>query len=95
MVNSRGWDYNEKIAGVAQWQSRSFPSLRRGFDSRPPLHIFFRLLSFPFAYLKKKSATCSIFAIKSFRVLSRKFVPNNKQIENIFCYLKNVYYSGG
>ncbi len=53
MVNSRGWDYNEKIAGVAQWQSRSFPSLRRGFDSRPPLHIFFRLLSFPFAYLKK------------------------------------------
>lgn len=49
------WDYNGRIAGVAQWQSRSFPSLRRGFDSRPPLHIFFRLLSFPFAYLKKIS----------------------------------------
>ena len=39
MVRSAAWDYNEKIAGVAQWQSRSFPSLRRGFDSRPPLHL--------------------------------------------------------
>lgn len=26
-------------AAVAQWQSRSFPSLRRGFDSRLPLHF--------------------------------------------------------
>ncbi len=32
------------VAGVAQWQSRSFPSLRRGFDSLHPLHA---LLSTP------------------------------------------------
>ena len=29
---------SRRAAGVAQWQSRSFPSLRRGFDSLHPLH---------------------------------------------------------
>ena len=30
----------ERYAGVAQWQSRSFPCLRRGFDSLHPLQTF-------------------------------------------------------
>src|SRR5260370_671843 len=32
--------YPPAEAGVAQWQSRSFPSLRRGFDSLHPLQLF-------------------------------------------------------
>lgn len=28
------------FAGLVQWQYTSFPSLRRGFDSRIPLHYF-------------------------------------------------------
>ncbi len=40
-------------AGVAQWQSRSFPSLRRGFDSLHPLQYF--------QYVRKRSSTQRVF----------------------------------
>ena len=59
--------YNQKHrAGVVQWQYRSFPSFRYGFDSRRPLQILKELHSFqifPLPFPVSKFAKAVLFFV--------------------------------
>ena len=77
-------------AAVAQWQSRSFPSLRRGFDSRLPLHFCHCPQSMPWPASVPETPARHATRLPSSASIECTCPQNGEKtvLGHVFCFLK-------